>query len=138
MREEVRPDKPERGRDEGKDGVYAEVARMLSALRREARLTQKELAERVNTTQSAISRLEDESYRGHSLSMLDRIAGALGHRLKVRMVDATGGATRQRKPVLSLGEHRAVMKLSVEERRKILEYRLRVSSLSNGTAVTKG
>lgn len=137
MSEEVRSNRPGRGRDEVKDGVYAEVARMLATLRREAGLTQKELAERVRTTQSAISRLEDESYRGHSLSMLDRIAAALDRRLTVRTVDAAGGAARPRKPVLSLGEHRALMKLSVEERRKILESRLGASSLTNGPVVTK-
>ena len=54
--------------------VNAEVAQTIYELRKEASLTQKELAELVGTTQSVISRLEDADYDGHSLSMLNRIA----------------------------------------------------------------
>lgn len=56
---------------------------MIFAGRTGAGLSQKELAERVGTTQSVISRLEDADYGGHSLSMLQRIAEALGLRLDV-------------------------------------------------------
>jgi hypothetical protein len=35
----------------------------------------------VGTTQSVVSRLEDDDYDGHSLTMLARIAAALGKRL---------------------------------------------------------
>ena len=59
------------------------IARMIAGARREAGLTQKQLAELVGTTQSAIARLEDADYEGHSLSMLQRIATALGQRLHV-------------------------------------------------------
>jgi transcriptional regulator with XRE-family HTH domain len=41
------------------------------------------LAERVDTTQSVISRLEDADYEGHSLSMLNRIAKALNQHVRV-------------------------------------------------------
>ena len=37
-----------------------------------------------------IARLEDADYEGHSLSMLQRIAEALGQRLEVSFVPATG------------------------------------------------
>lgn len=63
--------------------VNAEVAITIYELRKEAELTQKELADLVGTTQSVISRLEDADYDGHSLSMLKRIAQALNKRLKV-------------------------------------------------------
>ena len=63
--------------------VHAEVARTIYELRTEAGLSQKELAEAVGTTQSAISRLEDEDYEGHSVSMLNRIAKALNQKLTV-------------------------------------------------------
>ena len=53
-----------------------------------ARTTQAGLAERVGTTQSVISRLEDADYEGHSLSMLQRIAEALGMRLDVTWTPA--------------------------------------------------
>ena len=69
--------------------VNAEIARTIHDLRREAQLTQKELADLVGTTQSVISRLEDDDYEGHSVSMLNRIAKALNQKVAVIM---TGGA----------------------------------------------
>jgi ribosome-binding protein aMBF1 (putative translation factor) len=64
----------------------AEVARLVYELRTKAGLTQKELAARVGTTPSVISRLEDADYSGHSLSMLRRIAAAVGQRVQIRFV----------------------------------------------------
>jgi len=66
--------------------VNAEVAQLIHDVRSKAKLTQKELAELVGTTQSAIARLEDADYEGHSLSMLHRIAAAVNKRLEVRFV----------------------------------------------------
>ena len=63
--------------------LNARIARMISGERKHAGLTQKQLAEIVGTTQSVIARLEDADYEGHSLSMLQRIAAALGQRLHV-------------------------------------------------------
>ncbi len=65
--------------------VHAEVARIIYELRTEAGLTQQELAKLIGTTQSVISRLEDEEYKGHSLEMLHRIATALNKRMTVVM-----------------------------------------------------
>ena len=48
------------------------VARMIHSARKEAGLTQKQLAELIGSTQSVISQLEDADYEGHSLSMLQR------------------------------------------------------------------
>ncbi len=62
----------------------AEVARGIYRLRTEAGLTQQALAERIGTTASAVSRLEDADYQGHSLAMLRRIAAALGRRVEIR------------------------------------------------------
>ena len=62
----------------------AEVARTIYRLRTGAGLTQQALAERVGTTASVISRLEDADYTGHSLAMLRRIAAALGRRVEIR------------------------------------------------------
>lgn len=66
--------------------VHAEVARELYALRTRAGLSQKKLAETVGTTASVICRLEDGDYKGHSLSMLNRIAAALNSRIQVRFL----------------------------------------------------
>lgn len=65
--------------------VNAHVARTIYELRSREGISQKELAELVGTTQSVISRLEDEEYEGHSLGMLQRIADALNQRLTIGM-----------------------------------------------------
>ena len=61
-----------------KAGEAWDVALKLASLRKEAGLSQKELAGRVGTSQQQISRLESPSYEGHSLSMLRRVAEVLG------------------------------------------------------------
>ncbi len=66
-------------------GEAWDVALKLAALRREAGLSQKELAKKVGTTQQQISRLESPSYEGHSLSMLRRIASVLGATVHIQI-----------------------------------------------------
>ena len=63
-----------------------DIARKIYELRTKARLSQAELAKKVGTTQSVISRLEDADYDGHSLAMLRRIASALEKRVEIRFV----------------------------------------------------
>jgi ribosome-binding protein aMBF1 (putative translation factor) len=63
-----------------------EVAHRIYQLRQDAGLSQAELARRVGTTQSVISRLEDADYEGHSLAMLNRIAAAVERRVEIRFV----------------------------------------------------
>ncbi len=65
---------------------HIEVAKRLYKLRTKAGLSQRELAKRVGTTASAICRLEDADYEGHSLAMLRRIAAALDKRVEIRFV----------------------------------------------------
>src|SRR3989339_1810908 len=76
-------DNSERRASLQEERVNAQVAQTICDLRKEAGLTQKELADLVGTTQSVISRLEDADYEGHSLSMLDRIANALNRRVTI-------------------------------------------------------
>jgi len=64
----------------------AEIARAIHTLRERAGLSQRELAKLVGTSASAICRLEDADYQGHSLSMLQRIGAALGQRVELRFV----------------------------------------------------
>lgn len=64
------------------------VGRMIHEARVGAGLTQGELAKLIGSDQAVISRLEDANYRGHTLTMLRRIAEALGKRLEIRFVDA--------------------------------------------------
>ena len=68
--------------------VNAEIARKIYDLRIKSGLTQQELAVRVGTSKSAICRLEDADYEGHSLSILKRIAEALDRRVEIRFVPA--------------------------------------------------
>ena len=66
--------------------VNAHVAQLIYDARTLAGLSQTELAKLIGTTQSVISRLEDADYEGHSLSMLSRIAQALGREVKIDLV----------------------------------------------------
>ncbi|MFZ5450347.1 MAG: helix-turn-helix domain-containing protein [Thermodesulfobacteriota bacterium] len=74
--------------------VHAQVARTIYNLRKQAGLTQKELAKLIGTTQSVISRLEDADYEGHSLSMLSRIAAGLKQRLVLSVAPAEPGGSK--------------------------------------------
>ncbi len=62
------------------------IAQMIYDARTDIGLTQTQLAEKVGTTQSVISQLEDADYDGHSLSMLRRVAAALKSHVEVRIV----------------------------------------------------
>ncbi len=78
-----------RGDDKLEDMIAAEslnlrVAQMIYDARTKAGLTQEQLAQLVGTSQSSIARLEDADYEGHSLSMLNRIAKALGKRIRIQ------------------------------------------------------
>ena len=64
-------------------GEAWDVAVQIAALRRQAGLSQKELAKRLHTSQQQISRLESPGYEGHSLSMLRRVAETLHARVRV-------------------------------------------------------
>ncbi|MDA0840644.1 MAG: helix-turn-helix transcriptional regulator [Planctomycetota bacterium] len=64
-------------------GEAWDVALQIASLRERAGLSQKELARKLNTSQQQISRLESPSYEGHSLSMLRRVAEALGATVQV-------------------------------------------------------
>lgn len=79
--------------------LNAEIAQTIYDLRTAAGLTQRQLAERIGTHAPVISRLEDADYRGHSLTMLRKIARALNRRIEVRFVAAsrTAGGTKSRR-----------------------------------------
>ena len=66
--------------------LNAEIARKIYDLRTKAGMSQRELAKRVGTSASAICRLEDADYDGHSLSLLKRIADALDRRVEIRFL----------------------------------------------------
>ena len=64
------------------------IASLIYEARTAAGLSQKQLADKIHSRQSVISRLEDADYDGHSLSMLRRVASALGLMLEIKLLPA--------------------------------------------------
>lgn len=81
-------------------GEAWDVAMQIAALRKEAGLSQRELAKRVGTSQQQISRLESPGYEGHSLSMLRRVAQVMGASVRVQIERGRGKS----KPVVAESE----------------------------------
>ncbi len=63
--------------------INGEIAQVVYDARTQAGMTQAQLARRMGTTQSVISRLEDSDYGAQSLTMLRRIARALDLYLRI-------------------------------------------------------
>ncbi len=70
-----------------RERLNAAVARQIYEARTSRNLSQTQLAELIGTKQSVIARLEDADYQGHSLTMLRRIADALGYEVEVRFIE---------------------------------------------------
>ncbi len=62
------------------------ISEKIAELRHKAHLTQEQLAKKVHTTKSAISRYENNGYNGYSVSLLQKIASACGADLRVSFV----------------------------------------------------
>lgn len=73
--------------------LNSQVAGDIYKIRTKAKLTQEQLANKIGSTKSVISRLEDADYPGHSLSMLHRIAFAVGQVVEVRFKSRPKKAT---------------------------------------------
>jgi transcriptional regulator with XRE-family HTH domain len=63
----------------------AHIAEQIHNARVAKGLTQAALAKKIGTAQSAIARLEDAQYDGHSLTILKKIASALQMKLRVEL-----------------------------------------------------
>jgi transcriptional regulator with XRE-family HTH domain len=77
---------PERQEQLREISLNARVSELIYRARKKSGLTQQQLADLIGTKQSVIARLEDADYEGHSLSMLQRIAEALGQKIAIEMV----------------------------------------------------
>ncbi len=66
--------------------VYASLAIQIAKIRQRKKLTQRELARRLHTSQQMVSRLEDVEDRSYSLKTLVKVAHALDKQLKVELV----------------------------------------------------
>ena len=81
MRKEFGDD-PQRCRRVENCELNMHIAQIPCDARKDARLTQRQLAELIGTRPQVIARLEDADYEGHSLSMLRRIGEALSLHLE--------------------------------------------------------
>ena len=87
--DQIKADRPDTAARRGgyeRAGRTIRLAMEINALREKRGLTQRELAERLGTTQSAVARLEAGNI-SPSLPTLDRVAEALGVELVVSFVD---------------------------------------------------
>lgn len=99
-----------------KAGQNWDVAFQLTSLRKKSGLSQKELAKRVGTSQQQISRLESPSYKGHSLSMLRRVADVLGATVSVEIQ-----SKKQQIPKV-VAETKAIYKIKRKDGRRRKEF----------------
>ena len=77
---------PARKKSIQKEQEKADIAEKIYNLRIKAGVSQAQLAKKIGTTQSVISRLEDADYDKHGLPILRNIAQALGQRVELRFV----------------------------------------------------
>lgn len=63
--------------------VHVSLAIQIAKMRQKERLTQKELAKRLHTTQQTVSRLEDMQNESCTLKTLNELARAFHKRLKI-------------------------------------------------------
>lgn len=96
----------ERGYEQFKVGV------LLRQARESAGLTQEELAQRLKTKKTAISRIENHA-EDIKLSTLERVAEALGQRLHVQMIKPGKAAASLLKVRKKTGDRRASRKYPV-------------------------
>jgi len=67
------------------------ISEKIAELRHLVHLTQAQLAKRIHSTKSAISRYESNNYKGYSITLLHKIAGACGADLQVNFVYKNNG-----------------------------------------------
>jgi len=66
--------------------VFASLAIQIAEIRQKMKLTQKQLARKLRTTQQNVSRLEDVQNRSYSIETLVKIADAFDKRLKISFI----------------------------------------------------
>lgn len=72
------------------------LAEQIYALRERHGLSQRDLAKLIDSSQSAIARMEDAKYTGHSISVLSRIAAAVGEQVVVQFIAPPDTGARYR------------------------------------------
>jgi transcriptional regulator with XRE-family HTH domain len=102
-----RPVHERRHRPADGSNLSYQLGRLVRELRASAGLSQRELAERIGTTQSVIARLETGGSKP-SLTTLERVADAVGREVEVRF--------RQRVATFDVAQLAANLRLSPAER----------------------
>jgi ribosome-binding protein aMBF1 (putative translation factor) len=77
LRRRLYDGKPDRIAEREQTRREMSLGMKIRHLREEAGMTQKQLAAKIGTQPSAISRIEDADYDGHSISLLQKVADAL-------------------------------------------------------------
>jgi DNA-binding XRE family transcriptional regulator len=67
----------------------ASIARQIRSLRESKGMSQEQLAKLIGTRKSAISRIEDADYDGHSMRMVRKICDVLNARVRIEIVPLT-------------------------------------------------
>lgn len=62
------------------------ISEKIAQIRHKAQLTQEQLAKKIRTTKSAISRYESNVYNGYSVSLLSKIASACNAELRISFI----------------------------------------------------
>ena len=83
LKEDLRD--PEFRRAFEKERKRLRIALQMAEIRRKKKLSQKDLARRMGTSQQVISRLESGAYNGYTLRTLEKFAKATGSRLVVEL-----------------------------------------------------
>jgi transcriptional regulator with XRE-family HTH domain len=78
------------------DNLCAGIAEAICEARQRAGLTQSDLARRIGTSQSAIARVENADYDGHSLRTIAKIANALNLNVTLRFDADPSAGSRDR------------------------------------------
>lgn len=71
-----------------RERINLQCAMTVRDIRKRANLSQKELAKMIGTSQSAIARIENFEYGGRTITMLQRIADALGYAVEIQLREA--------------------------------------------------
>jgi DNA-binding XRE family transcriptional regulator len=84
LRERLKDPEFKKAWEEPTGDVYLDTAWEIIQARKKKKMSQAALAKKVGTSQQAVARLENPSYRGRSLATLEKVAKALGKKLEVR------------------------------------------------------
>ena len=93
------------------------IALQIAELRKSSGLSQAQLAERLQSSQQQVSRLESPGYEGHSIRMLRRVVEALGAKIEVRIHPPSNSKSSVAKVGETAGPYRKAAKTKPTRKR---------------------